>query len=702
MLPKVYSISIKNWLLSCQSCAIILSYFDGQGGYGLVFGDKLQILRKEKGFTQDALAAEIGVSRQAISKWESGCAYPDLDNAQILCKYFCVNINTLFNPEINEISREANENIEFNYSAVGSNIKEIRTSKGISQEGLGEILGVSRQSVSRWESGAAIPKTDILIELISVLDTDFNRLFKIEAPDPVHKKSDGVAKNKKLLTLALCILGALLIAVIVILTLTIDSNGGNVDIPQSTSGPLPTADMYWQGNVDTSWYHEQQTSFRIKSASQLAGLAQIVNSGKDSFSGKTVHIDNDIILNPNIEWTPIGSGAKFSGTIVGNGHAVYYLKITSAQGASGLFGEIEDASIKKLNVLFPDVSGRTETGIICGKASGSILISGCTIDSASLSGTECVGAIAGKIITHKGAEISHCIINGSLNGSRSVGGICGQAIVIGNGTIAISNNLVNGFIENSSRGGEHCFGFGGIVGYMQAEEVSFASLYQCESNADICAKTEEKSEYIGGIIGACFNDGSNMVIISESYSTGNIGGKAEITDAGGILGIFYGNNTAISYCYSSCNIRASACCGGICGSLIMQNSTASVESCAFIGEIHSVFSENADSFGGIIGSTDSGNYTVSIKNCCINGSIYAPLNGAVVGNPGCGSMLVEKCLYTQSAGKSICCEKYFVNNISCSLKPQKSLTDAIIFHEKIAWKTDGWQVDRDVPILAFS
>lgn len=68
----------------------------------MVFGDKLQILRKEKGFTQDALAAEIGVSRQAISKWESGCAYPDLDNAQILCKYFCVNINTLFNPEINE------------------------------------------------------------------------------------------------------------------------------------------------------------------------------------------------------------------------------------------------------------------------------------------------------------------------------------------------------------------------------------------------------------------------------------------------------------------------------------------------------------------------------------------------------------------------------------------------------------------------
>ena len=46
----------------------------------MIFSEKLQILRKNKGFTQEDLAERLSVSRQAVAKWESGQVYPDIFN----------------------------------------------------------------------------------------------------------------------------------------------------------------------------------------------------------------------------------------------------------------------------------------------------------------------------------------------------------------------------------------------------------------------------------------------------------------------------------------------------------------------------------------------------------------------------------------------------------------------------------------------
>ena len=63
------------------------------------FSEKLQILRKNKGLTQEALADKLNVSRQAVAKWESGETLPDLDKCRILAELFGVSLDDLANYE---------------------------------------------------------------------------------------------------------------------------------------------------------------------------------------------------------------------------------------------------------------------------------------------------------------------------------------------------------------------------------------------------------------------------------------------------------------------------------------------------------------------------------------------------------------------------------------------------------------------------
>ena len=52
--------------------------------------DRIQYLRKAKGISQEELADKVGVSRQAVSKWESEQSTPDLEKIIILSDFFGV------------------------------------------------------------------------------------------------------------------------------------------------------------------------------------------------------------------------------------------------------------------------------------------------------------------------------------------------------------------------------------------------------------------------------------------------------------------------------------------------------------------------------------------------------------------------------------------------------------------------------------
>lgn len=69
----------------------------------MTVGEKIANLRKEKNLSQLQLAEQLGVSRQAISKWESGTALPGIDNVIVLSCFFGVTIDFLLKEKVDEI-----------------------------------------------------------------------------------------------------------------------------------------------------------------------------------------------------------------------------------------------------------------------------------------------------------------------------------------------------------------------------------------------------------------------------------------------------------------------------------------------------------------------------------------------------------------------------------------------------------------------
>lgn len=78
------------------------------------FSEKLQELRKSKGLTQEELAEALYVSRTAISKWESGRGYPNIDSLKEISKFFSVTIDELLSGEkiISIAERENKSNMQ--------------------------------------------------------------------------------------------------------------------------------------------------------------------------------------------------------------------------------------------------------------------------------------------------------------------------------------------------------------------------------------------------------------------------------------------------------------------------------------------------------------------------------------------------------------------------------------------------------------
>lgn len=74
--------------------------------------DNLRKIRKDNNLSQEDLAEKLGVSRQSVSKWESGSAYPEMDKVIQLCNMFNLNIDDLLNQDIKKVEKTKQSKVD--------------------------------------------------------------------------------------------------------------------------------------------------------------------------------------------------------------------------------------------------------------------------------------------------------------------------------------------------------------------------------------------------------------------------------------------------------------------------------------------------------------------------------------------------------------------------------------------------------------
>ena len=262
---------------------------------------------------------------------------------------------------------------------------------------------------------------------------------------------------------------------------------------QNDSNAQTVSDV-WDGSTDTTWYDSESTTktYTITKPEELAGLASLVNAG-NSFAEWTITLGNDLYFNTgdasewkgkNVtgvnKWTAIGKlNNPFKGTFDGNGHVISGLYDYKTDGSyRGLFALLDGATVINVSVVNSCFNASLRIGTIAGGTLNNSTIQNCytnaiinkvgndggniyyggivgddsgsTIENCWFDGTvdgtpaagdaknnQYVGGIVGR--TKGAANISNCLVTGSISGKTYVGGIAGN---MSNANAEINNCLV--------------------------------------------------------------------------------------------------------------------------------------------------------------------------------------------------------------------------------------------------------------------
>jgi len=132
------------------------------------FRKNLEYLRKGKKLSQEDLGYKLGVSRQSVSKWESGAAYPETDKMLAMCKLFDCTLDELMNQNMQEEQIEETRKYTFN--------DFIKSVTSIVDRSVRMISSMKAKSLIRF-----IFELAILFILILLIRMPFNYIYQAGA-----------------------------------------------------------------------------------------------------------------------------------------------------------------------------------------------------------------------------------------------------------------------------------------------------------------------------------------------------------------------------------------------------------------------------------------------------------------------------------------------------------------------------------------
>lgn len=334
-----------------------------------------------------------------------------------------------------------------------------------------------------------------------------------------------------------------------------------------------------EASVDTSWYEDGQTEFTISTEAQLRGLAELVNKQNKLFSGCTVKLANDIVMDDSESFTPIGLNRNrgFGGIFDGQNHTIKNMFIYNEINKEnltglyvGLFGSaigknsttttiknliVENATVIEKcdeSTTIKNVNQSTQgTAALVGYGKN-IYIENCSVKNSNVS-NDVLRTTGGLVGNLNGGSISECkVINTKVNGILSEGLLSGVIDTVGNpktGPIVVDNAVKDVYVQGNVKGQDGSKFTGGLVGNSVDSNISNAivgkdSIIEGDSNVagivgenrgDIkncfnSAKIVGK-EYVAGIATGI---GTELVKIENCYNLGEVDAK-DNTDKMGAL-----------------------------------------------------------------------------------------------------------------------------------------------------------------------